>query len=69
MPIKWMAIEALRDGVYSTQSDVWSFGVVMWEIFSLGQVPYPTVEVNQNFVELLQNGKRLEKPPYATNEM
>ncbi|KAF2359275.1 Immunoglobulin I-set [Trinorchestia longiramus] len=66
-PVRWMAIEALRDGVYSTQSDVWAFGVVMWEIFSLGQVPYPTVEINKNFLNQLESGTRLEKPPYASD--
>ena len=63
-----MAPESLIDCVFSSQSDVWSFGVVLWELFSLGQMPYPGMSLNQ-LVQGLKNGYRMDKPEYATNKI
>ncbi|EFX73008.1 hypothetical protein DAPPUDRAFT_308023 [Daphnia pulex] len=64
MPVKWMAIESLTDRIFSTQSDVWSYGVLLWEIFTLGKVPYPGLEGN-TLVRQLEKGYRMEKPDFA----
>uniref|UniRef100_A0AAV2KRF9 receptor protein-tyrosine kinase n=1 Tax=Knipowitschia caucasica TaxID=637954 RepID=A0AAV2KRF9_KNICA len=61
VPIKWMAMESLSESVYTTKSDVWSFGVTMWEIISRGRTPYPGVH-NYELLDLLRTGYRL-KPP------
>ncbi|XP_073331157.1 tyrosine-protein kinase receptor TYRO3 [Pagrus major] len=61
VPIKWMAMESLSESVYTTKSDVWAFGVTMWEIVSRGRTPYPGIN-NHELLELLLSGHRL-KPP------
>uniref|UniRef100_A0A3P8RSS3 Tyrosine-protein kinase receptor TYRO3 n=1 Tax=Amphiprion percula TaxID=161767 RepID=A0A3P8RSS3_AMPPE len=61
LPVKWIALESLADNVYTTQSDVWAFGVTMWEIMTRGQTPYPGVE-NSEIYEFLIKGERLKKP-------
>ncbi|KAG8541986.1 hypothetical protein GDO81_027723 [Engystomops pustulosus] len=69
LPLKWMAPETIFDRVYTTQSDVWSFGVLLWEIFSLGGSPYPGVQIDEDFCRRLKDGTRMRAPDYATVEI
>ncbi|XP_044003439.1 fibroblast growth factor receptor homolog 1-like isoform X1 [Aphidius gifuensis] len=63
LPVKWMAPEALFDRVYTTQSDVWSYGILLWEIMTLGATPYPYISAVEELLQWLKTGRRMEKPP------
>jgi len=69
MPWRWMAFELLETGRCSTFSDVWSFGVTIWEIFSLGEVPYAGLEWDSGFISELKSGLRLLPPINSTSDM
>uniref|UniRef100_A0A8D1LNR1 Vascular endothelial growth factor receptor 1 n=1 Tax=Sus scrofa TaxID=9823 RepID=A0A8D1LNR1_PIG len=69
LPLKWMAPESIFDKIYSTKSDVWSYGVLLWEIFSLGGSPYPGVQMDEDFCSRLKEGVRMRAPEYATPEI
>ncbi|PRP76091.1 tyrosine-protein kinase Fer [Planoprotostelium fungivorum] len=66
IPYKWTAPEVIRNGTSTMQSDVWSFGVCAWEIFSF--VPYKMMD-NRQAVEYVEEGKRMEKPTRCPDEM
>ncbi|XP_032680151.1 proto-oncogene tyrosine-protein kinase ROS isoform X3 [Odontomachus brunneus] len=61
LPVRWMPPESLVDGVFTSQSDVWAFGVLMWEITTLGQQPYPAM-TNFEVLHHVSAGNRLPRP-------
>uniref|UniRef100_A0AAR2IP78 Vascular endothelial growth factor receptor 3 n=1 Tax=Pygocentrus nattereri TaxID=42514 RepID=A0AAR2IP78_PYGNA len=69
LPLKWMAPESIFDKVYTSQSDVWSFGVLLWEIFSLGASPYPGIQIDEDFCKRLKDGTRMRAPDTASPEV
>ncbi|XP_044078450.1 macrophage colony-stimulating factor 1 receptor 2 isoform X2 [Siniperca chuatsi] len=69
LPVKWMAPESIFQCVYTVQSDVWSYGVLLWEIFSLGKSPYPNVAVDTNFYKMIKDGRHMDQPDFAPAEM
>lgn len=68
LPIRWMAPESLRDNVYTVKSDVFSYGVVFWEILTLGSTPYAGLDP-QTIAKEVPKGLRPEKPDYCRREV
>ncbi|XP_023246111.1 vascular endothelial growth factor receptor kdr-like [Copidosoma floridanum] len=68
LPFKWMATESLRDGVFSTKSDVWSYGIVLWELFTLAEPPYAGMHAFEVYQKLM-DGYRMGIPRYATKHL
>eukprot|EP00092_Neocalanus_flemingeri_P018983 GFUD01020568.1.p1 GENE.GFUD01020568.1~~GFUD01020568.1.p1 ORF type:complete len:1219 (+),score=261.45 GFUD01020568.1:10-3666(+) len=69
LPYKWMALESIENGVFSQQSDVWAFGVTLWEVWELAKNPYFHHQVNEDFITKLHNGYRLAKPHLASSDL
>lgn len=69
LPWRWMAIESLTTLSFSTKSDVWAYGVTLFEIFTLGDVPFANEQWNNEFVRRLEEGVRMGRPAYSTQEM
>ncbi|XP_051880588.1 tyrosine-protein kinase Mer isoform X2 [Pristis pectinata] len=68
MPVKWIALESLADRVFTVKSDVWAFGITMWEIVTRGMTPYPGIQ-NHEIYEYLQANNRLKQPSDCLDEV
>ncbi|KAM6221931.1 mast/stem cell growth factor receptor Kit [Rhynchocyon petersi] len=69
LPVKWMAPESIFNCVYTFESDVWSYGIFLWELFSLGSSPYPGMPVDSKFYKMIKEGFRMFSPEHAPAEM
>ncbi|XP_010003164.1 PREDICTED: proto-oncogene tyrosine-protein kinase ROS [Chaetura pelagica] len=68
LPVRWMAPESLIDGVFTNRSDVWAFGVLVWETLTLGQQPYPGFS-NTEVLHHVRSGGRLESPNHCPDDL
>ncbi|XP_064364986.1 proto-oncogene tyrosine-protein kinase ROS isoform X3 [Dromaius novaehollandiae] len=68
LPVRWMAPESLIDGVFTNRSDVWAFGILIWETLTLGQQPYPGFS-NIDVLHHVQSGGRLESPNNCPDDL
>ena len=68
LPVKWMAPESLRFHIYTSKSDVWSFGVLLWEIISNGECPYPGIPARL-LARKLMIGYRMKKPTQCSDDL
>ncbi|XP_035715605.1 insulin-like peptide receptor [Folsomia candida] len=68
LPMKWSAFESLMSLKFSSQSEIWSYAVTVWEIFSFGDEPYPEVCDMVDLIRLLNSGDRLDCPKRCDQE-
>ncbi|XP_022784886.1 cubilin-like [Stylophora pistillata] len=68
LPVKWMAPESVLDSIFTTKSDIWSYGILLWEMATMGGVPYPTL-TNSEVCRLLKTGYRMERPDMCSDEV
>ncbi|XP_072166835.1 uncharacterized protein [Diadema setosum] len=67
-PVKWVSLETNTIGQCTIQSDVWSFGIVLYEIYTLGGIPYSGMD-GREVVHRTQEGYRMEKPDHCTDQI
>ncbi|XP_076773719.1 macrophage-stimulating protein receptor isoform X3 [Arvicanthis niloticus] len=68
LPVKWMALESLQTYRFTTKSDVWSFGVLLWELLTRGAPPYPHIDPF-DLSHFLAQGRRLPQPEYCPDSL
>ncbi|XP_035700493.1 tyrosine-protein kinase Shark isoform X3 [Folsomia candida] len=68
-PIKWYAPESCSHGTFSHASDVWSFAVTLWELYSFGETPFGQETTGREVIEMVERGERLDKPKHCPDKI
>uniref|UniRef100_A0A914UMC3 Protein kinase domain-containing protein n=1 Tax=Plectus sambesii TaxID=2011161 RepID=A0A914UMC3_9BILA len=68
LPVKWMAPESLTRQIFSQKSDVWSFGVLLYEMYTLGEMPYTDIHLEM-LISYLKSGNRMRQPMFASDQI
>jgi serine/threonine protein kinase len=68
MPYKWMSPESLSNGRYTPKSDIWSYGILLWEIMTLGAGPYPGIPPDM-LQEMYKQNYVMPSPPLCPENM
>ncbi|CAB3987723.1 Fibroblast growth factor receptor 1 [Paramuricea clavata] len=69
LPVRWMAIESLESFIYNTQSDIWSFGILLWEIMSDGRVPYNNILDHTQLLNYIKSGRIMKRPKNCPKDL
>ena len=68
MPIRWMAPESIRDNMFTTASDIWAYGMVLWEMVTLGEQPYQGL-TNEEVVQCVREGATNGRPNHCPEQI
>lgn len=68
LPLRWMAPECVEKGIYNAKTDVWSYGIVLWELFTRGILPYAESD-DYDLLTFLKKGKRLLQPEFCPSKL
>ena len=68
LPVRWMSPESIREGLFTPHTDVWSYGITLWELSTIGGFPYQGLS-NTEVLEKVNQGGTLEIPHHSSPEM
>ncbi|CAJ0923974.1 unnamed protein product, partial [Mesorhabditis belari] len=68
LPLQWMSPESIESGYYTQASDVWAYGILLYELFTLGNRPYPGIPLKEIYLRV-RNGERNKKPEFVHDDL